>query len=103
MEPGWMASIRSRTGMLLLMDPSCRIKTEEVSSVSQMGVFLHGERELLTLKPLMVPLPACVRASLTQVTMVSSLTFCPSPRSSRMLSVYLQTEEQRDHQQASSV
>ncbi len=59
------------------------------------GVFLHSERELLTLKPVMVPLPACLSASLTQVMMVSSLTFCPSPRSSKMLSVYLQTEDER--------
>ncbi len=91
-----MASIRSRTGMLVLMDPSCRIITEEVSCDTEgTRVFLHSERELLTLKPVMVPLPACLSASLTQVMMVSSLTFCPSPRSSKMLSVYLQTEDGR--------
>uniref|UniRef100_A0A0E9TZX5 Uncharacterized protein n=1 Tax=Anguilla anguilla TaxID=7936 RepID=A0A0E9TZX5_ANGAN len=42
-----------------------------------------------SLKPEMAPLPAWVSVSLTHVTIVSSFTFCPSPRSSRMFNVYL--------------
>lgn len=43
----------------------------------------------VTLKLEMVALPASVSMLLTQLTMVSSVTFWPSPRSSRMFSVYL--------------
>lgn len=43
----------------------------------------------VTLKLEIVDFPALVRLSLTQDTMVSSITFCPSPRSSKIFRVYL--------------
>lgn len=45
--------------------------------------------ESVTLKLEMEVFPACLRVWLTQPTMVSSVTFCPSPSSSRMFRVYL--------------
>lgn len=51
----------------------------------------------LTLKLEMVFFPASVRDLLTQPTMVSSVTFSPSPSSSRMFRVYLRGNSCQHH------